>query len=102
MPRHWRRPRRPWPGGGYIGPAIGQSKHHDAEDICTSVAGLPGVSCEADDTDTAGALFGGYEFNRYFGVEIGYHDFGEAGHRCPRSSPLGEGRIRGTLSVSGV
>ncbi len=88
--------------GGYIGLAIGQSKHHDAEDVCTAVAGLPGVSCEVDDTDTAGALFGGYEFNRYFGVEIGYHDFGEAVIDARIPGPLGEGRIRGTVSVSGA
>ena len=30
-----------------------------------------------DDEDTAFAVFGGYQVNRYFGVEAGYADFGE-------------------------
>ena len=30
-----------------------------------------------DDEDTAFSGFGGYQFNRYFGLEAGYADFGE-------------------------
>jgi OmpA-OmpF porin, OOP family len=30
-----------------------------------------------DDEDTAFSVFGGYQFNRYFGVEAGYADFGK-------------------------
>jgi OmpA-OmpF porin, OOP family len=30
-----------------------------------------------DDEDTAFSVFGGYQFNRYFGVETGYADFGK-------------------------
>ncbi|MFC3813348.1 outer membrane beta-barrel protein [Lysobacter sp. GCM10012299] len=30
-----------------------------------------------DDEDTAFSLFGGYQFNRYFGLEAGYADFGK-------------------------
>ena len=30
-----------------------------------------------DDEDTAFSAFGGYQFNRYFGLEAGYVDFGE-------------------------
>ena len=30
-----------------------------------------------DDEDTAFSAFGGYQFNRYFGVEAGYADFGK-------------------------
>lgn len=30
-----------------------------------------------DDEDTAFSAFGGYQFNRYFGLEAGYADFGE-------------------------
>ncbi len=30
-----------------------------------------------DDEDTAYSLFGGYQFNRYFGLEAGYADFGK-------------------------
>src|SRR5687768_10080042 len=30
-----------------------------------------------DDEDTAFSVFGGYQFNRYFGLEGGYVDFGK-------------------------
>lgn len=30
-----------------------------------------------DDEDTAFSVFGGYQFNRYFGLEAGYADFGK-------------------------
>lgn len=30
-----------------------------------------------DDEDTAFTVFGGYQFNRYFGLEAGYADFGK-------------------------
>ncbi|BDU15352.1 outer membrane beta-barrel protein [Lysobacter auxotrophicus] len=30
-----------------------------------------------DDEDTAYSVFGGYQFNRYFGLEAGYADFGK-------------------------
>jgi OmpA-OmpF porin, OOP family len=32
-----------------------------------------------DDEDTAFSVFGGYQFNRYFGLEGGYVDFGKLG-----------------------
>lgn len=37
-----------------------------------------------DDEDIAYSVFGGYQFNRYFGIEAGYADFGEL-------EPRGEG-----------
>jgi len=48
---------------------IGQAKLKDA------CVGIPaGVSC--DDTDTAYRLAGGYNFNKNFGAEISYTDYG--------------------------
>ncbi|MBF6023129.1 outer membrane beta-barrel protein [Lysobacter niastensis] len=38
-----------------------------------------------DDEDTAFSVFGGYQFNRYFGLEAGYADFGKI-------EPQGAGR----------
>lgn len=38
-----------------------------------------------DDEDTAFSVFGGYQFNRYFGLEAGYSDFGKL-------EPKGAGR----------
>ena len=53
--------------GGYIGGSFGQSSA-DCE------AG-PGASC--DDKDTSWKVFGGYQINRNFAVELGYANLGE-------------------------
>jgi OOP family OmpA-OmpF porin len=57
--------------GGYVGGSIGQAK---AKDACSGV-GSP-FSC--DDTDMAFRILGGYQFNRNFAAEAGYHNFGKA------------------------
>ena len=36
-----------------------------------------------DDEDTAFSAFGGYQFNRYFGLEAGYADFGQLEPQTP-------------------
>ena len=41
-------------------------------DQCT----IPGISCSADDKDSATSLFGGYQINKHFSVELGYVDLG--------------------------
>lgn len=57
--------------GFYGAVDIGQSK---AKDACT---GMPaGVSC--DDKDTSYRLAGGYNFDKNFGAEISYTDYGDA------------------------
>ncbi|MFC3551380.1 outer membrane beta-barrel protein [Lysobacter cavernae] len=48
--------------GFYAGAGVGQS-YVDERDY--------------DDEDTAFSVFGGYQFNRYFGLEGGYADFGK-------------------------
>ncbi len=50
----------------YLGGDIGQAKFKDA---CNGLSGC-------DDKDTQWGLFGGYQFNRNLGAEIGYHDLG--------------------------
>lgn len=57
--------------GFYLGASVGQSK---AQDGCTGLAGT-GITC--DDTDTAFSIFGGYQVNTNFGVELGYTDLGK-------------------------
>jgi OOP family OmpA-OmpF porin len=57
--------------GFYIGLGAGMS---DFKDACDGISG-PGVSC--DDSDTATKVFGGYQFNRNFAVEVGYTDLGK-------------------------
>jgi len=60
----------------YIGGSVGQSKFKDG------CSGLPGgVSC--DEKDTAWRVLGGYQFNRNFAAELGYHDFGEIKASAP-------------------
>jgi len=60
--------------GWYLGGSIGQSSV-DIED-CGGV-----VSC--DDKDTAWRILGGYQINRNFAVELGYHQLGEASASFP-------------------
>ena len=59
--------------GFYVGGALGQAQARDFCDRITGVAFAGGC----DDKDTAWKVFGGYQINRYFGVEVGYADFGE-------------------------
>src|SRR5689334_12273608 len=62
--------------GLYLGGSVGGSKYHHACD------GLPGgISC--DEKDFAGKAFVGWQFNRYFGVEVGYADLGKAEASLP-------------------
>jgi OOP family OmpA-OmpF porin len=62
----------------YIGGTIGQAEYKDG---CAGIAGC-------DEKDTAWRLLAGYQFNRYFAAEIGYHNLGEA------SAPAGS--VEGT------
>lgn len=55
--------------GWYAGGSLGQTDAKDA--TCTP----PLTSC--DDKDTAWKIFGGYEINRNFAVELGYTNLGE-------------------------
>jgi OOP family OmpA-OmpF porin len=52
----------------YVGGTVGQAEFKDA---CQGLA-----SC--DEKDTAWRILGGYQFNRNFAAEIGYHNLGEA------------------------
>lgn len=70
-----------------VGLMAGQAKADDFQDVCTEVRleiniqlillGLPsGVTCSMDDSDTALGINVGYQFNTYWGVELGYADLG--------------------------
>ena len=52
----------------YVGGSLGQAEYKDG---CSGVA-------NCDEKDTAWRIFGGYQFNRYFAAELGYHNLGEA------------------------
>src|SRR5258708_19214520 len=49
-------------GSWYLGGTLGQSKFKDGGD---------------DHKDTAWRILGGYQINRYFSAELGYHNLGE-------------------------
>ena len=57
----------------YAGIGAGQGK---GKDICSDVASIGITSC--DDTANGYRIFGGYQFNKNFAVELGYADFGKA------------------------
>jgi OmpA-OmpF porin, OOP family len=61
--------------GGYIGGSLGQS---DIDDEITS--GLINGSQSVDGKDTAWKIFGGFMFNRHFGLEVAYVDLGEVSY----------------------
>lgn len=71
----------------YVGGTLGQSEFKD---------GCNGVS-DCDKKDTAWRILGGYQFNRYFAAELGYHDLGEA------SAPAGatEGTLWEVVGIAG-
>jgi OOP family OmpA-OmpF porin len=59
--------------GWYAGISAGWSRYTD---ICPNA--IPaGVSC--DDSGSAYSIFGGYQFIKFIGVEVGYVDLGKAG-----------------------
>ncbi len=55
----------------YAGASFGQTK---AKSACNGVVAA-GLSC--DDSDTAGRIFGGYQFNRNFAAEVAYAELGK-------------------------
>jgi OOP family OmpA-OmpF porin len=57
--------------GFYAGAGIGTTKISDDAFDGTGI----------DDSDTGFKIFGGYDFNQNFAVEVGYFDFGEASAR---------------------
>src|SRR5919106_395303 len=52
----------------YVGGTIGQAEYKD---------GCAGLT-DCDEKHTAWRILGGYQFNRYFAAELGYHNLGEA------------------------
>ena len=64
---------------GYVGVGVGQSKAKDVSNFaaCSDLAGFANLSCSTKDTDTVWRIFGGYEVNKNFAVEVGYIDLGK-------------------------
>jgi OOP family OmpA-OmpF porin len=86
--------------GGYFygGLSAGESRAEiDQPGITAKLlgAGLGTTGFAIDDRDVAYKLFGGYQFNRYFGVEAGYFNLGKFGFTA-NTQPAGtlEGQIK--------
>lgn len=88
-------------GGWYGGASIGQSAATiDNDRITRGLAGqgLGTTSISERDRDTGYRLFGGYQFNRHFGVEAGWFDMGEMGYTAtttPAGTLVGDVRFKG-------
>ena len=82
-------------GGAGIGQA--QSKMDDGRINAALIgAGATSTSITHDPHDASYKVFGGYQFNPYFGVEAGYFDLGEFGFKSTTTTPTGtlDGRIK--------
>lgn len=60
-------------GGFYIGGSVGQSDINDDVAIPSLI-----TSGTVDGTDSAFKIYVGYQFNDYFGMDVGYVDLGKA------------------------
>jgi OOP family OmpA-OmpF porin len=85
---------KPGESGFYGGAGLGRTQ---------SDVNAPGIS--GDDEDTAWKLFGGYQINRYLGLELGYHDLGRASATGPGGSATFDstawtGSVVGSLPIT--
>ena len=79
--------------GLYLGGSLGGSQFRNA---CEGVPG--GVSC--DDKDFALRGFVGWQFNRWFGLELGYADLGKAEASVPGFGVAGDARSVDLVGVA--
>jgi hypothetical protein len=63
--------------GLYLGVGIGDASVETTEKFENPFASFDVKKADFDDSDTSMSLFGGYRFNDYFAVELGYTDLGE-------------------------
>lgn len=78
----------------YVGVGVASADHQDS---------LPGATnVDADGYKASGKLFGGYEFNRTWGVEAGYTDFRSSNVTYSLGGVPGSGETKGhSLYVAG-
>ncbi len=90
--------------GGYFygGLAAGQSRAKiDQERISAGLTGLGLTTSNfsRDESGKAFRLFGGYQINRYFGVEAGYFDLGKFGFAA---TTVPAGTLNGQIRLQGL
>ncbi|HWI11345.1 MAG TPA: OmpA family protein [Burkholderiaceae bacterium] len=86
----------------YGGISLGQSRAKIDEARITSTLldnGLTTTSMSRDEHDTAYKLFGGYQFNKNFGIEAGYFNLGRFGFS---STTVPAGTLNGQIKLQGV
>jgi len=82
---------------GGVGAGRSQSKIDDDRINAALIgAGATSTSITHDQRDAAYKVFGGYQFNPYFGMEAGYFNLGEFGFKSNTTTPTGtlDGRIK--------
>jgi OOP family OmpA-OmpF porin len=85
----------------YGGISAGQSRAKiDENRVAATVlgAGVAATVTERDERDKAYKIFGGYQFNRYFGLEAGYFDLGRSSFRATTVPP---GTLDGNMRFRG-
>lgn len=85
----------------YLGVSAGRSHSQLSEaDTTASLFGAGnGASLQSNEQqDTAYKVFGGYQFNRNFGLELGYFNLGQFSYRAASST----GTLNGTYAVDGL
>jgi OOP family OmpA-OmpF porin len=86
-------------GHFYGGAGLGQAQSKIDDDRINAAligAGATSTSITHDQHDASYKVFGGYQFNPYFGMEAGYFNLGEFGFKSTTTSPTGtlDGRIK--------
>jgi len=92
-------------GNWYVGGAVGRAEIQDfpSAGSIDGELGAIGItsSSQVDDRDTAWRLYGGYQFNPYAAVEVGYVDFGNGSFSSQVTAPS-VGSISGDTKADGV
>lgn len=84
--------------GWYVGGNVGQARADiDDERIARSL-GAGFTSIDEDDDDTGYKLFTGYQFSRYFALEVGLFELGEFGFTANSAT----GTLSGVMELRGL
>lgn len=86
-------------GHFYGGAGVGQAQSKIDDDrinVALIGVGATSTSITHDQQDASYKVFGGYQFNPYFGMEAGYFNLGEFGFKSTTTTPTGtlDGRIK--------
>jgi OOP family OmpA-OmpF porin len=87
----------------YVGLSLGQARaKFDQTGINTRLLGSTQqtTSLSADNSDRAWRVFGGYQVNRYFGVEAAFFDLGQFSYASSVAPPA-NGGVRGNFKLQG-